>query len=144
MGSCVMVEFGQCAPGQFFPGQCIFCCSTSCILSGHTPGELLLEKHPIFRGLVPKVGNGDLVGSAIHITGVSATFVFLPCLPSSVYPAFSSQWPVLKALFRSSRLFSCYVCSVLALFHAISEKIILMCSKRVLKDKKDEVMEIVG
>ena len=85
----------------------------------------------IFMGPVPKVIHGDLVGSAISLTGVSATFDFFVVLTSVrfFFLAASSQWSVSKTSFHSLWLLSCCAFSVLALFTAIAEEVILLWSK---------------
>ena len=110
-----MFEVGQRASGQKLPGQRVFRCSVSHIFPGHAPGEFLLEQNPFFRDPVPKLGHGDLVGSAICITRVSVTFFCLAYL-RLFFLASSSQWSVLKASFHSLQLVSRCVCFVLAPF----------------------------
>ena len=74
---CCLIEVSQCASSQESPGQRVFHCLACCFLSGHAPGEPFLEQYPLFGGPVPKVCHGDLVRSAISITGVSTTFFFI-------------------------------------------------------------------
>ena len=76
--------------------------------------------------------------------GLVQHLFFSSCLPLSILLAASSQWPVSKALFCSLRLLSHCVYSVLGPFPAISEDVILLCSKRNFKDDEDEVVKIVG
>ena len=108
-----MVEAGQRASIQNLPGQRIFCCSASFILSGHVPDELLLEQNPFLRGPVPKVGHGDLVGSDIGITRVSVIFKFFRCvyLRPLFWPLQANGWFKSLVLFFAVGLFLCLLCA---------------------------------
>ena len=95
-----LLKLASAHPNQESPGQRLFCCPASRVLSVMHQVILFLEDYPFFGGPVPKIGHWDIVSSAIGIARVSMTF-FLSYLPLSMCLACLSQWPVSKAWFCS-------------------------------------------